>query len=157
MGLFKRKEKEKEKEVIITTARANVASVQAYCFLHKDEERIVALETNHDFELATKTLFMKGYEGKRIYKYYYKYENVTIEREPKNPADKNAVKILVNGQFFGYVNRNDAPDLGKAIKKGLIDKCAVIMKGGPFRRIISEDQSTAGYQDEEITLEVTFK
>ena len=159
MGLFHKKDKEVKDATptIITTSVRNVATYDAYCFLHKDEERIAVLQTNHDFELATKTLFMKGLGGKRVYKYFYKYEDVTIERDPKNAVDKNAVKILVNGQFYGYVNRNDAPALGKAIKKGLIEKCAVIMVGGPYRHIISEEQSTAGFQDEKITLEVTFK
>lgn len=159
MGLFHRKEKEatEVKAAPITASANKKASCDAYCFLHKDEERIAVLQTNHDFELATKTLYMKGLGGRRIYKYFYKYEDVTIERDPKNEADKNAVKILVNGQFYGYVNRNDAPALGKAIKKGMIEKCAIIMVGGPYRYIISEDQSTAGFQDEKITLEVTFK
>lgn len=159
MGLFHRKEKEatEVKAETITASSNKVVQCQAYCFLHKDEERIAVLQTNHDFELATKTLFMKGHGGKRVYKYFYKYDDVTIERDPKNEVDKNAVKILVNGQFYGYVNRNDAPALGKAIKKGLIEKCAVIMVGGPYRHIISEEQSTAGFQDEKITLEVTFK
>ena len=159
MGLFRKKDKAavEPKTASVTAPVSKTAEFDAYCFLRKDEERIAVLQTNHDFELATKTLFIKGLGGKRVYKYFYKYDDVTIERDPKNEADKNAVKILVNGKFYGYVNRDDAPILGKAIKKGMIDKCAIIMVGGPYRLIISEDQSTAGFQDEKITLEVRFK
>lgn len=129
----------------------------AYCFLGKDEDRIKVLETNPNFELSTKQLYHKGFVGKRVYKYFYRYSDATIQREPKNKHDKNAVMILVNGQFFGYVNRDDAPVIGAAIKKNQIISCAIVMTGGPYRYIISEDQSTAGGGDFDVKLEVTYK
>lgn len=137
-------------------AGPKTVSYNAYCFLHSDEERIAVLETNPKFELSTKELFEKGFAGKSIYKYFYRYDNVTIEREPKNKVDKNAVKILVNGQFFGYVNADDAPAIGAAIKNGTVSNCSIIVTGGPYRRIFSENQSGAGGGELNVVLEVTY-
>jgi len=33
---------------------------------------------------------------------------VTLEREPTNPRDKNAIKVLHNGTHFGYLEKEKA-------------------------------------------------
>lgn len=149
MALFKKK------EPVLRTK-----DMLAYCFIpsYKDEELIDVLECNPFFELSTADLAKKGYVGKRVYKYYsvYDRDQVTLEREPKNPNDKNAVKILLSGHFFGYVNRDDAPFVGKLLKKNSIQKISLTVKGGPERKIISNNQSGAERRDFEVTLSVTY-
>lgn len=132
----------------------------AYCFIpnYKDEELIEVLQYNPYFELSTAELAEKGYVGKWVYKYYSVYDRgeVTLEREPKNPADKNAVKILMGGRFFGYINKDDAPFVGKLLKKDAIQKVSLTLKGGPERKIISSTQSGANRRDFEIKVTITY-
>lgn len=42
----------------------------------------------------------------------------TLEREPDNPYDSNAVKIICDGVFIGYVPRTDNAVLAMALDAG---------------------------------------
>ncbi len=132
----------------------------AYCFIpsYKAEELIEILQCNPFFELSTADLAEKGYVGKRIFKYYSVYDRgqVTLEREPKNPKDKNAVKILMSGHFFGYINKDDAPMVGKLLKKESIESVSLKLTGGPERRIITNKHSTADRTDFDVTVTISY-
>lgn len=149
MGLFRKKESTpKTKEML------------AYCFIpsYKDEELIEVLQCNPLFELSTADLAEKGYVGKRVYKYYSVYDRgeVTLEREPKNPKDKNAVMIRLSGHFFGYINKDDAPFVGKLLKKDAIQRVTLMLKGGPERKIISTQHSGAERREFEVKVTITY-
>jgi hypothetical protein len=40
----------------------------------------------------------------------------TLEPEPENPHDPNAVKVLVEGRHVGYLSRDDAVRYGPAVR-----------------------------------------
>ena len=42
---------------------------------------------------------------------------VTLEREPLNPYDKNAVRVLLNGRMVGYVPRERAAAVGASLPR----------------------------------------
>lgn len=44
-----------------------------------------------------------------------------LEREPDNPHDENAVKVMHDGFHVGYVPRDLAPEIGKLIAEGRAD------------------------------------
>lgn len=133
-------------------------SVKSYCFLKSDEELFDVLSLNPDFELSTADLVEKGYAGKSVYRFYstYKYD-VTLMPDPKNKADKNAVKILLSGKFYGYVNKNDAPTVLKLIKKNAIEGLQLRHSGGPVRRIYADSRSSASRYEPEVTLTITYR
>ena len=133
--------------------------VRSYCFVKKDEELFDLLACNPDFELSTDELIKKGYAGKTIYKYYsdYQGDDVSLEPDPKNQADKNAVKILLFGKFFGYVNREDAPTIKQLIKKNAILELKLKNRGGPIRKIYKNGHSSANKYEFETTLFITHK
>lgn len=133
--------------------------VKSYCFVKKDEELFDLLTSNPIFELSTEELIKKGYAGKTIYKFYsdYRGNDVSLEPDPKNPADKNAVKILLFGKFFGYVNREDAPFIKQLIKKNAIIDLKLQNKGGPIRKIYKNGHSSANKYEFETTLYITHK
>jgi hypothetical protein len=43
---------------------------------------------------------------------------VTLEREPTNPRDKNAIKVIYNGFHFGYIEKDVAMALSVIMDKG---------------------------------------
>lgn len=47
-----------------------------------------------------------------------KYDPLTLIREPLNPKDKNAIKVLFNNKPLGYVSKEIATDLAPLIDKG---------------------------------------
>lgn len=50
-----------------------------------------------------------------------KGDQVELEREPKNPYDKNAIKVLDadTGEKIGFVDRSSARDLAPLIDRGI--------------------------------------
>lgn len=150
MGIF---------DKIAAFKNAGTMEVQSYCFVKRDEDLMELLDTNPAFELSTADLIKKGYAGKRVYKYYSEYRNneITLQHEPTNPNDKNAVMILLKGKFFGYVNRDDAPQILKLLKKDAIAELKLKHSGGPYRRIFPNGQSTADRYDFTTTLYITLR
>ena len=151
MALFLKRKKEQEPKT---------REMLAYCFIpsYKDEELVEVLQCNPYFELSTADLAEKGYVGKWVYKYYSVYDRgeITLERDPKNQNDKNAVKILMSGHFFGYINRDDAPFVGKLLKKDAIQKVTLRLTGGAARKIISKTNSGAERRDFEVKVTITY-
>ena len=43
---------------------------------------------------------------------------VTLEQEPNNPYDRNAIKVIAGSHWIGYVSRQDAKLINQAIKSG---------------------------------------
>ena len=151
MGLLSKLKKEPE---------LKTKEMKGYCFIpnYKDEELIEVLQCNPLFELSTADLAEKGYVGKRVFKYYSDYDRgqVTLEKDPKNKEDKNAVKILLSGHFFGYINRDDAPFVGKLLKKDSIQKTTMKVTGGPTRTIITNKHSGADRREFDVKVTISY-
>ena len=129
-----------------------------YCFLGKDEDRVKVLKGNPKFEMSTKELIEAGYSGRAVYRYYPEYKHgISLEPEPSNKNDPNAVKVLINGEFFGYVNREDAPVIKSALKNGIISNVALKVSGGSVRRVFENGQSTADRYDLAFKLHIEYK
>jgi len=44
---------------------------------------------------------------------------LTLEREPNNPQDPNAIKVLHEGRHLGYIGREQAAGLAPALDRGV--------------------------------------
>lgn len=55
--------------------------------------------------------------AKRTYEYLPYSGDVDLRREPNNPYDKQAVVVVVKGETIGYIPREYAAEIGKAISK----------------------------------------
>jgi hypothetical protein len=68
---------------------------------------------------------------------------VTLEHEPTNQYDPNAVKILFDGTFVGYVEKEIAADIAADVSEGA-DYTAAISSWAsqlvPFISIIFDDE-----------------
>lgn len=79
------------------------------------------------------TLFnVKGimYRPKKITKLVAEYVDMgdvlELEREPSNKYDSNAVKVLYDDQWIGYVEREASEEIAKIIESGVAYECKVI-------------------------------
>lgn len=54
-----------------------------------------------------------------------------LEREPTNQWDKNAIKVLYKGYLLGYIEKEVAADLARALDVDAIEiTCKIIAKHG---------------------------
>ena len=48
----------------------------------------------------------------------YEGQQVSLVREPKNPHDKNAIKVTAGGRHIGYIGHDEAKRLASAMDSG---------------------------------------
>lgn len=59
-------------------------------------------------------------------------EPVTLQREPNNQFDKNAIAVVSHGQRIGYINKGMAARMAKRMDAGE-DLAAIVMQTGPLK------------------------
>lgn len=92
-------------------------------------EMVAKVKKNYDSDEA---LIASG--QKLIYKYSFKGELRLLE-EPTNKHDKNAVKILYNDAFIGYVPAEYAPIVKKLIQGNKIIDIQYTIGGGDYKKV----------------------
>lgn len=100
-------------------------------FYHEDELR-KAGTINKMYYLDDEKLIASG--KKKVFRYFFDGE-MTFEEEPTNKHDKNAVKILLNGYFIGYVPAEFAAKMKSVMAKKSIIKVEYKIKGGDYKVI----------------------
>src|SRR4051812_15667751 len=58
------------------------------------------------------------YDGKTVWEQMRAGDRLSLMREPGNPHDGNAVKLVWNGHMLGYVPRKDNADLARQMDHG---------------------------------------
>ena len=64
------------------------------------------------------TSFTDAYSSKDLMNKVQKRAKVDLVREPDNKFDPNAVKVMIDGQHYGYVERAKAADIAKKLDEG---------------------------------------
>ncbi len=57
-------------------------------------------------------------------------QDVSLVREPDNPADDNAVQLMLSDRKLGYVNRVQAPSVTKWIREGFDVRGTIFRRNG---------------------------
>ena len=94
----------------------------------------------------------------RTYKTVYKYNklktvDVILQREPLNKNDKNAIKVLVNNTFVGYIPAEIARKIAFMIQNKKYRYDAILTgRGGPYKtvdldteKIVEQDKELSYY------------
>lgn len=77
----------------------------------------------------------------RTYKTVYKYNklktvDVILQREPLNKHDKNAIKVLVNNTFVGYIPAEIARKIAFMVQNKKYRYDAILTgRGGPYKTV----------------------
>ena len=96
---------------------------------------------NPEYQYSKKELLEECLEDTRIYKYDCIMYNVTLQPEPDNKYDPNAIKILVEGIHIGYVPKEKCASVKKILASGQIASITCIFCGGPYKILNSDDSS----------------
>lgn len=97
----------------------------------------LALE-NSDYDMTKREIIECGQTDERIWKYEFFPSEINLVPEPENPEDKNAIKVIVDGEHVGYIKAGSCSHLLKIIKENRILSIDCDMGGGPYK-IVTED------------------
>lgn len=102
--------------------------------LHKKE--LAALgEENPDYKMDKMQLYRAGLLDSNVYAIRFGPVTAKLEPEPDNPKDKNAVKVLLNGQHIGYVKASAAPKVLSLLAADRIRRIQAQPYGGDYRTL----------------------
>lgn len=77
-------------------------------------------------------------EGTRIYSYEYTSTDVSLVEETENPYDPNAIKVLVDDFFVGYIKKGSCSHVKKLLHSGNILRIKAEVCGGNYKCLVSE-------------------
>lgn len=97
----------------------------------------MALE-NEDYFKTKRGLIDGGLVGERVWKYEFFPDDVELVPEPENPADPNAIKVIVDGEHVGYIKSGSCAHIHKLLKEGSIADIDCAIGGGPYKYVSEE-------------------
>lgn len=99
---------------------------------------------NPDYKLDKGSLYRKGLFEKTVYAYTFPNITASLEPEPTNKHDPNAVKVIVNGVHVGYIKSAEAPGIKRRLESGEIHRIQCSIRGGDNRMIHTDGQYFEG-------------
>lgn len=94
---------------------------------------------NDDYTLSKQQIIDLGMEDEKIYQYGGERLCATLEREPNNPHDPNAVRVLMVGDFIGYIPADASAHVAALLDHGAITDVRARIVGGPCKYYDSEE------------------
>lgn len=141
------------------TERLHVAGVS----YHLDTIMELAVD-NEEYEESKKEL-CDDHDGEdffKVYQYFFDPVKVAIEPEQDNPADPNALKVIVDGKHVGYIKKGSIPHVKKMLSGDKIISMKAIIGGGKYREFwLNEEtdkwETSRGETPYSVTIEIKSK
>lgn len=102
---------------------------------------------NPDYDMSKKEIVDNGMDGERIYEYDFYASTVMLVPEPENIYNKNAVKVVIDGEHVGYIKQGSCSRILKLLREDRIQRIEAEVGGGNYK-VVYED-----YDDDTYTLE----
>jgi hypothetical protein len=99
---------------------------------HESEIPELMIE-NGDYDMTAAELIDAGFEDERVYKYSETYCTASLEPEPDNQYDPNAVKVYADGVHIGYIKKGSAAHVKKLLEEDRIRSMSLTISGGPYK------------------------
>lgn len=124
-------EPQPKEQVKSTTISAKVAGTK-----YRDQKEIRSLgHKNEDFLLTKKELIKKFPDGATIDEYKYPPCKASLEFEPTNEYDPNAIKVLIDGIHVGYIKKGSCSRIKKLISQGKIESITAQIRCEKFKSL----------------------
>lgn len=78
------------------------------------------------------------YEGRDLWTMMRVGDNLQLSREPQNPHDANAVRVLWRNEMLGYIPRRENSDVARQMDRGAPVKARIVQlkeARNPWQRI----------------------
>ena len=95
-------------------------------------------EENPIYEYSKRELIDEEYEGEKVYYYDFNPSTVELIEEPDNKFDPNAVKVVIDSVFVGYIKKGSCTHVKNLLKSGRIAKIDAEIHGGKYKLLYSE-------------------
>ena len=102
---------------------------------HRQHDIADLLLINPDYQMSKNKLIDAGYAGQTIYKFKLTEMNATLQPEPENIHDPNAVKVMIAGVHVGYIPAVNAPIVKRQLEAGRITEVVATIGGGPTKSL----------------------
>lgn len=112
------------------------------------EKNIMELAVeNPDYTLKKNEIIKAGRAEETIWKYNFPEEPVTLEFEPENEHDPNAIKVLLSGLHIGYIKAGSCVRVRNLILNDKIDRIVCNIGGGPYKCVEDQNYDVEGKPD----------
>lgn len=111
------------------------------------ENYISFLENDPEYKLDKKELIKKYPDGFTIREYKKGNFSVTLEEDPDNTHDSNAVKVLLNGNIIGYIKKGSCSHIKNLIQRKQIAKVDAVITHGNIKEYSLNDNGNLTYHE----------
>lgn len=119
---------------------------------HRDDLAFLATEQKK-FTMPIDKIIEKGWTNKKLFRYYFTNEPVQLVAEPNNAHDPNAVKVLINNIFVGYIPKDSNELALKMLAAGYQNITAKI-SGGDYKKVNDSGQVATFSDPIEIKIQI---
>lgn len=141
MGLFSRKKKEDKQPVISQKPKRPVAQLSfkaAGISNYAKAVKSLAEGKENDWYTATaKEIKDASMDEERIYQYDFNVRYTELIPEPNNQYDKNAIKIVADGEHIGYVPKAKCKTVKEIMDTKEIKGIHCDLYGGKYKYVSS--------------------
>ena len=94
---------------------------------------------NEDYNMSKKEIVDSFMYGERIWKYGFTTLNTKLVPEPDNAYDKNAIKVIVDGEHIGYIKSGSCAHIHKLLSNNAVVDIESTIGGGPYKYVEEDD------------------
>ncbi len=106
---------------------------------HYEKTILKFAQPNAAYSMNPKDLVAANACNQNIYQYYFPRMQTELIPDPTNPYDPNAIKVIVGGEFVGYIKAGSCKHVLKLIAENRIEKIDCEIGGGKYIRVYYED------------------
>ena len=137
-----------------TKAKSNTLTARVAGTSYRDTKSILTLgKPNPDYQLDKRALIKKFPDGHTVYEYIFPEYEASLEFEPANEHDPNAIKVLIEGIHVGYIKKGSCSRIRNLINQNKILSITATIYGGNCKDLIcncgiGEKPTSADYEFE---------
>lgn len=115
---------------------------------HYTDNILAISEKNRAYGMTKREIIGSNMADTRIWKYHFHPKHIEVVPEPDNPYDKNAIKVIVDGEHIGYIKAGSCAHLLKVIRENRLVGIKCEIGGGPYKCVYKdygEDEAKPEY------------
>lgn len=94
---------------------------------------------NPQYEYTKQELIDECLYDEKIFEYEFYPIKTELIPEPDNPYDKNAVKVIVDGEHIGYIKEGSCSHVLRILREHRIKKIECEISGGKYKRLCYDE------------------
>lgn len=105
---------------------------------------------NANYSKTKRELQQAGLTDKWVYEYGFSPAQVQLVPEPENPHDRNAIKVVVDGEHLGYIKAGSCAHVHKLLREGRIQRITCKIGGGRSKMLCQDEEGRFYFEQDDI-------